>query len=67
MVGDDFDVAPIGAQKKYTQTELILAHAKELLRVVQCPNQYCFRGVILLDDRTAEDCQWCLDREKICG
>ena len=62
----DFEVANTGAHKKYTETELALAHANELLRVAKCPNAHCVDGVIqegFPDDYDVFQCQWCADRK----
>lgn len=64
----DFEVANTGAQKKYTETELALAHAKELLKVAKCPNAHCVDGVIsegYAQDYEHFQCQWCYERKEL--
>lgn len=62
----DFDVVDTGLRKKYTETELALAHALELLRVAKCPNAHCVDGVCqegFPDDYEVFECQFCADRK----
>ena len=60
----DFEVASTGAQKMHTETELALAHAKELLKVAKCPNAHCVDGVCQVGfatDYEVFQCQWCAE------
>jgi hypothetical protein len=66
----DFEVASTGANKKYTETELALAHAKELLKVAKCPNEGC-GGQGWSAHQVAEgvweqeQCQFCAERKAL--
>lgn len=52
--------------KQYTETELALSHAIELLIVARCPNEHCVDGTIQEgygDAYETFQCQFCADRK----
>ncbi len=64
----DFETIKSGTLRKFSETELALAHAKELLKVAKCPNAHCVDGVIqegFPDDYEVFQCQWCDERQKL--
>lgn len=63
---ESFSVLTDDKLKRYTETELALAHAKELLKVAKCPNAHCVDGVIsegYADEHDHFQCQFCYERE----
>ena len=62
----DFEVGESGINKRFTESELALAHAKELLKVAKCPNAHCVDGVVqegFPDDYEFQQCQFCAERK----
>lgn len=52
--------------EKYTEAELALSHAIELLIVARCPNEHCVDGTIQEgygDAYETFQCQFCADRK----